>query len=47
MGILLAFMFVWNMVGAVILIPALSHFLLPGARYSRQAQPTLGSAAAA
>jgi uncharacterized protein len=28
MGILLAFMFVWNMVGAVILIPALSHFLL-------------------
>jgi len=29
MGILLAFMFVWNMVGAVILIPALSHFLLP------------------
>ncbi|HUP08839.1 MAG TPA: MMPL family transporter, partial [Caldimonas sp.] len=29
MGILLAFMFVWNMVGAVVLIPALSHFLLP------------------
>jgi hypothetical protein len=28
MGILLAFMFVWNMVGAVVLIPALSHFLL-------------------
>ncbi|HSV52994.1 MAG TPA: MMPL family transporter [Burkholderiaceae bacterium] len=28
MGILLAFMFLWNMVGAVILIPALSHFLL-------------------
>ena len=27
MGILLAFMFVWNMVGAVVLIPALSHFL--------------------
>ena len=47
MGILLAFMFVWNMVGAVILIPALSHFLLPGARYSRQARPALGSAAAA
>ena len=32
MGILLAFMFVWNMVGAVVLIPALSHFLLPTAR---------------
>jgi hypothetical protein len=29
MGILLAFMFVWNMVGAVVLIPALSRFLLP------------------
>jgi len=29
MGILLAFMFVWNMVGTVILIPALSRFLLP------------------
>ncbi len=32
MGILLAFMFVWNMVGAVVLIPALSHFLLPSGR---------------
>ncbi len=29
MGILLAFMFILNMVGAVLLIPALSHFLLP------------------
>jgi len=28
MGVLLAFMFVWNMVGALLLIPALSHFLL-------------------
>lgn len=28
MGLLLAFMFLWNMVGAVLLIPALSHFLL-------------------
>jgi uncharacterized protein len=32
MGILLAFMFVWNMVGAVVLIPALSYFLLPSGR---------------
>ena len=32
MGILLAFMFLWNMVGAVVLIPALSHFLLPSGR---------------
>ncbi len=31
MGILLTFMFLWNMVGALILIPALSHFLLRGA----------------
>jgi hypothetical protein len=29
MGILLAFMFLWNMLGALILIPALSYFLLP------------------
>lgn len=28
MGILLTFMFVWNMLGALILVPALSHFLL-------------------
>lgn len=29
MGVLLAFMFVWNMVGALVLLPALAHFLLP------------------
>ncbi|WP_296495569.1 MMPL family transporter [Rhodoferax sp.] len=28
MGILLTFMFIWNMVGALVLIPALSHFLM-------------------
>ncbi|NMF88549.1 efflux RND transporter permease subunit [Aromatoleum petrolei] len=28
MGILLTFMFLWNMIGALLLIPALSHFLL-------------------
>lgn len=28
MGLLLAFMFLWNMLGALILVPALSHFLL-------------------
>ncbi|WP_199236608.1 RND family transporter [Ramlibacter sp. WS9] len=28
MGILLTFMFIWNMLGALVLIPALSHFLL-------------------
>jgi len=31
MGILLTFMFLWNMLGALVLIPALSHFLLPSA----------------
>jgi len=36
MGILLAFMFVWNMVGALVLLPALAHFLLrPNARVAR------------
>jgi predicted RND superfamily exporter protein len=42
MGILLAFMFVWNMVGAIVLIPALSHFLLR----PRGAEPALRTAAA-
>lgn len=32
MGILLAFMFIWNMLGALLLLPALAHFLLPQAR---------------
>ncbi|MEO8805888.1 MAG: MMPL family transporter [Burkholderiaceae bacterium] len=36
MGILLAFMFVWNMVGALVLLPALAHFLLrPAARVAK------------
>ncbi|MDR2317692.1 MAG: MMPL family transporter [Pseudomonas sp.] len=30
MGLLLTFMFLWNMLGALVLIPALSHFLLHG-----------------
>ena len=32
MGILLAFMFLWNMLGALILLPALAAFLLPVAK---------------
>ena len=36
MGILLAFMFLWNMVGAMVLLPALGHFLLQG-KVNRQA----------
>lgn len=34
MGIMLAFMFIWNMLGALILLPALAHFL-----FRTQAQP--------
>jgi len=37
MGILLGFMFVWNMLGAGILLPALGHFLLkPAPRSARE-----------
>lgn len=40
MGILLAFMFVWNMVGALVLLPALAHFLLKTSPIARaKAQP--------
>jgi hypothetical protein len=35
MGLLLAFMFLWNMLGALVLLPALAHFLLS----PRVAQP--------
>ena len=30
-----AFMFIWNMIGAIVLIPALSHFLLPSGSHAR------------
>jgi predicted RND superfamily exporter protein len=42
MGILLTFMFLWNMVGALILIPALSYFLLR----PKVVKPTPGTARA-
>jgi hypothetical protein len=29
MGLLLAFMFLWNMLGALVLLPSLAYFLLP------------------
>ncbi|MEJ8810050.1 MMPL family transporter [Variovorax ureilyticus] len=44
MGILLAFMFIWNMVGAVLLIPALSHFLLRPRANAPASQPTPAAA---
>jgi predicted RND superfamily exporter protein len=37
MGILLAFMFLWNMLGALILIPALSYYLLPTSAVHKKA----------
>ncbi|HSV79045.1 MAG TPA: MMPL family transporter [Ramlibacter sp.] len=44
MGLLLAFMFLWNMLGALVLLPALAHFLLrpaPAALTTRGARPPL------
>lgn len=38
MGLLLAFMFLWNMVGAMVLVPALAHFLLKPVLASQPAQ---------
>ena len=40
MGILLTFMFVWNMIGALVLIPALSYVLLPTSVVRRRAAAT-------
>ncbi|MEO5932467.1 MAG: carboxylesterase family protein, partial [Duganella sp.] len=42
-GILLAFMFLWNMVGALVLVPALAHFLMPG-KTARQPSPPAAKA---
>ncbi|MNF47102.1 hypothetical protein D3C84_282870 [compost metagenome] len=39
MGILLTFMFLWNMLGALIGIPALSYFLLSGPKGLAAASP--------
>lgn len=47
MGILLTFMFLWNMVGALVMIPALSHFLLrDGYRSAPLEAPASSSVAA-
>jgi predicted RND superfamily exporter protein len=46
MGILLTFMFVWNMIGALVLIPALSYFLLPTSVVQRAAPLRPASATA-
>src|SRR5438132_519179 len=39
LGLLLAFMFLLNMLGALVLVPALARFLLPGAREGSVAAP--------
>jgi len=44
MGILLAFMFVWNMVGALVLLPALAYFLLRPAMPAAKPMPAGASA---
>ena len=44
MGVLLTFMFVWNMLGALVLIPALSHFLLTDAKVTPPQTATDNSA---
>jgi predicted RND superfamily exporter protein len=41
MGLLLAFMFLWNMLGALVLLPALAHFLL-APRQARAEAPADG-----
>lgn len=39
MGVLLAFMFIWNMLGALILLPALATFLLPAKLFENLPAP--------
>ena len=34
MGVLLTFMFLWNMIGALLLLPALACFLIKPAKYA-------------
>ncbi|PMQ10046.1 Membrane protein YdfJ [Pseudomonas sp. AD21] len=46
MGILLTFMFLWNMLGALILIPALSYFLLRKVSVNTRPAPAAERAAA-
>jgi uncharacterized protein len=45
MGLLLSFMFLWNMLGAMILLPALASFLLPAGLFDDNATPIFAKAA--
>ncbi len=38
MGLLLSFMFLWNMLGALVLLPALAYFLLPVSLFQQTAK---------
>ena len=46
MGLLLGFMFIWNMLGALILLPALAHFLLKPSRTAQAEQEAFAPAGA-
>ena len=39
MGLLLSFMFLWNMFGAMIFLPALAYFLLPQRLFKPKLKP--------
>lgn len=41
MGLLLAFMFLWNMFGAMVLLPALAYFLLPQRLFRKSVTPAV------
>ncbi len=43
MGLLLTFMFVWNMVGALWLLPALAHFVVKPEKFVVQEQRALAA----
>lgn len=40
MGLLLSFMFLWNMLGAMVLLPSLAYFLLPQRLFVQRSAPT-------
>jgi predicted RND superfamily exporter protein len=45
MGLLLSFMFLWNMLGAMVLLPALAYFLLPPRLFTSATPPAMAPAA--
>jgi predicted RND superfamily exporter protein len=47
MGMLLTFMFLWNMVGALWLLPALAHFLIKPEKFVEKEEQRKAKLAAA